>query len=521
MDISRTALQKNFSNDRHPAGAPFAGSPAGRSPRRGRAARRPGPWAETPERTTRQRIDPDGDDDEPSGERGPSRGGDLFQLYLHQMTEIRLLPRDEELWLAKQIDHHRKRLRAKLFESPVALAEVLPLLEGLENGSLVPARVVSLDDPRELKATLPKAVDAVRRILRDSSHGRPAFQSRRQRQCTALLEHLGIDLRKLIPVVHRLSDLSSRFDELERLLDSVRRPSHAAVEALRSEYERIRRSTLRTPESLRQWVRELKVHLAHYHHRKGMLVSANLRLVVSVAKKYINRGLSLPDLVQEGNTGLMRAADKFQYSRGFKFSTYAIWWIQQAILRALADFSRTIRLPAHAVEDIQKYHAAVSVLAQAKGRAPSIEAAAEEAGLSTTAVRSLMKFARRPVSLDDPLADGEQDSIRELVGDTRSPSPGASTWKETIRERLDRLLDTLNPREQEILRIRYGIDGRTPCTLEQLGRKFHLSRERIRQLERQAILKLKQRGDLAALKDALARPSSPLSLHAPRHMSLN
>jgi RNA polymerase primary sigma factor len=268
-------------------------------------------------------------------------------------------------------------------------------------------------------------------------------------------------------------------------------------------------------------VTELQTHLAHYHQRKGMLVSANLRLVVSVAKKYINRGLSLPDLVQEGNTGLLRAADKFQSQRGFKFSTYAIWWIQQAILRALADSSRTIRLPAHAVEDIQRFHAATSALAQANGRTPSVDAAAEEAGLSPTAARSLLKFARRPVSLDEPLAEGEQDSVRELVGDKGSPSPSTSTWKETVRERLDRLLDTLHPREQEILRIRYGIDGRTPCTLEQLGRRFRLSRERIRQLERQAILKLKHRSDLVALKEAMAKPSSPLSLHTPRHMSMN
>jgi RNA polymerase primary sigma factor len=439
------------------------------------------------------------------------------------MTEIRLLPRDEELWLAKQIDHHRKRLRAKLYESPFALTEILPLLEGLENGSLLPARVISLDQPREIKETLPRAIESVRRLLKNGGHGRDAFLVRRQRECTTLLERLGLDLRRLIPLVHRLADMSRRYSELEKILTGSRRPAKATADRSTpaGEFEYIRAMTLKTPETLRQWIRELQTHLAHYHQRKGMLVSANLRLVVSVAKRYINRGLSLPDLVQEGNTGLMRAADKFQYTRGFKFSTYAIWWIQQAILRALADFSRTIRLPAHAVEDIQKVHAATSALAQETGRTPSLEAAAEEAGLSHSAVRSLMKFSRRPVSLDEPLAEGEQDSVRELVGDTRSPSPGLSTWKETVRERLDRLLDTLNPREQEILRIRYGIDGRVPCTLEQLGRKFHLSRERIRQLERQAILKLKQRGDLAALRDALARPSSPLSLHAPRHMSLN
>ncbi|HVE38571.1 MAG TPA: RNA polymerase sigma factor RpoD/SigA [Planctomycetota bacterium] len=472
-------------------------------------------------RDARKKTDADGEEEE-GGERearGPSRGGDLFQLYLHQMTEIRLLPREEELWLAKQIDHHRKRLRAKLYESPIALAEILPILEGLEDGSLVPARVVSLDNPQEFKVFVPRAIESVRRILRDGDQGKQAFRTRRIRECTLILERLGLDLRKLIPMVHRLVDLSRRYDELERTLPTLRRSPQR--DALNREFEGIRRRTLKTPEALRQWVRELKVHLAHYHQRKGMLVSANLRLVVSVAKKYVNRGLSLPDLVQEGNTGLMRAADKFQYTRGFKFSTYAIWWIQQAILRALADFSRTIRLPAHAVEDIQRYHAAASAIAQETGRAPSLEAAAEEAGISHTAARSLIKFARRPVSLDEPLADGEQDSIRELVGDTRSPSPGASTWKDTVRERLDQLLGTLHPREQEILRIRYGIDGRTPCTLEQLGRKFHLSRERIRQLERQAILKLKARGDLAALRDALARPSSPLSLHAPRHMSLN
>lgn len=472
-------------------------------------------WSDPEAGRRRKKSDEGDDEDSILEEREGSRGGDLFQLYLHQMTEIRLLPREEELWLAKQIDLHRKRLRVKLFEAPIALAEMLPLLEGLHEGSLIPARLIALDNPAELRTAIPAALEAVSGVLREA--GRPQSRSRlrRQRRCTILLERLGFDLRRIIPIVHRMAELSRRYDELEREPAGEERP------ARREELDRIRRATLTSPEAFRRWVSELQTHLAHYHQRKGMLVSANLRLVVSVAKKYVNRGLSLPDLVQEGNTGLLRAADKFQSQRGFKFSTYAIWWIQQAILRALADSSRTIRLPAHAVEDIQRFHAATSTLAQTTGRAPSVDAAAEEAGLSPSAARSLLKFARRPVSLDEPLAEGEQDAVRELVGDNRSPSPSTSTWKETVRERLDRLLDTLNPREQEILRIRYGIDGRTPCTLEQLGRRFRLSRERIRQLERQAILKLKHRTDLAALKEAMAKPSSPLSLHAPRHMSMN
>lgn len=480
-------------------------------------------WSDPEAGRKRKKADGDDDDDSVAEEREGSRGGDLFQLYLHQMTEIRLLPRDEELWLARQIDLHRKRLRVKLYESPLALADILPLLEGLEEGSLIPARIVGLEESPTLLSTVSRTIEAIRGVLRDCGRPRTRTQVRRQRRCALMLEKLGIDLRKVIPIVRRMEELSRRYDELERTLSPERRSSLPMDErsARNVEMERIRRSTLKSPEELRRWVAELQTHLAHYHQRKGMLVSANLRLVVSVAKKYINRGLTLPDLVQEGNTGLLRAADKFQSQRGFKFSTYAIWWIQQAILRALADSSRTIRLPAHAVEDIQRFHAATSSLAQANLRVPSVDAAAEQAGLSPSAARSLLKFARRPVSLDEPLAEGEQDSVRELVGDTRSPSPGTSTWKETLRERLDRLLDTLHPREQEILRIRYGIDGRTPCTLEQLGRKFRLSRERIRQLERQAILKLKHRTDLVALKEAMAKPSSPLSLHAPRHMSMN
>jgi RNA polymerase primary sigma factor len=463
----------------------------------------------------------DSESPEPRGRDG-SRSGDLFQLYLQQMTRIRLLPREEEFRLAKQIAFHRKQFRVKLFESPVALAEVLAILEGCKSGSLIPARIVSMD-PRQLKTQLPRAIHAVQRLLHESRQDRAVFPTRRYRQCTIVLEGLGIDLRKLIPVALRLVQLSRRFDELEITLTPLRRTLLATGErrSLASEFRRIRRMTQRDPQNFRRWVQELSQYLSHYHQRRGKLVAANLRLVVAVAKKYVNRGLSLPDLVQEGNSGLMRAADKFQFTRGFRFSTYASWWIQQAILRALADFSRTIRLPVRAVENIRKVYAAANALAQETGRTASLEAAAEGAGLSHSSVRSLMKFARRPLSLDEPLADGDQDAIRDLVGDKRSPSPGASIWNDTLRERIDRLLDTLTPREQEVLRIRYGIGGRTPLTLEQLGRKFHLSRERIRQLERQALQKLKQRGELTALREVVDKRSSPLALHLPRHVSVN
>ena len=443
---------------------------------------------------------------------------DLFQQYLHEMSRIPLVAQEQELVLATQIDHHRKQLRARLFESPLALAEVLPILESLSQGKLVPVRVVTLVEPLLLQETLRETIDCIKSVLRNRSRGRLSIRLRRDG--VLLLERLGIDLKKLIPMISRHEELSRRYDQLERILEGAKRDRLPAEKrtVLHQEYQRIRGETLKSPQELRSWVRELGLDLSRYHQSKGLLVSANLRLVVSVAKKYRNRGLTLADLVQEGNTGLLRAAAKFQHRLGFRFSTYAIWWIEQGILRAIADFSRIIRLPDHAVDDLQKLHAAASAMTQESGRAPSLEATAERAGLSFSVVR-LMNLSRRTLSLDEPAA-AEEESAREFVSDARIPSPGASTLSSAVLELLDRALSMLSGREQEILRIRYGIDGRTPRSLEQLGRQFHVSRERIRQLQHQAILKLQKRGDLVALREALSTPSSALSLHAPRHQSL-
>jgi RNA polymerase primary sigma factor len=457
--------------------------------------------------------------DPSSLKQGGSPAGDLIRLYLRELSVIPLIAREEEVALAKKIDHHRKRLRARLYGSTQALAQILPIVEGLSEGNLNVAGKAALVSPGELEETFRKTIQSIKRTLRNSGQGRP--DTRVPRGCILLLTRLGIDLRKLMPLISRQNELSRRYDQLERLLGRAKRDRLSAEEdksVLRQEYERIRKETLKSPRELRRWVEHLNLDLARYHQSKGKLVSANLRLVVSVAKRYRNRGLSFPDLVQEGNTGLMRAADKFQHHRGFRFSTYAIWWIQQGILRGIADSSRTIRLPPNAVEELRKLHAASCALAQESGRAPTLEAAAEEAGLSCSAIR-LMSFSHRTLSLDEPVSAEKGDCARDFVSDARTPSPDASTLKTSVLEVLDRALNLLSPREQEILRIRYGIDGRTPRNLEQLGQQFNLSRERVRQLEHGAILKLQQRGDLVILREALRNSSSLLALHVPSHLS--
>lgn len=522
MEIARNA-------DVIPYDPPFGGlahriSVNGASPGRTRVLpRRHKAWNHDPSNTSpvfrKEDIE---ESDESTGESEKGSGsGDLFQVYLKQITSIRLLSKEAELELAKKIDLHRRRARRKLFESPLALTEIAAILKGIEQRALIPARYLAIESPQDLRRLLPRAVQAVRSVLNEVRRARVGTPPRRIHKCVAILESLGIDLKKLVPIIQHLSEVSRRYDELDTLLRAGAVLSRADRLSLEEEYDGIRRMTLKTPQDFHRWVRELESHMAHFNLRKGELVSANLRLVVSIAKKYVRRGISFLDLVQEGNTGLMRAADKFQYTRGFKFSTYAIWWIQQAIFRAIADFSRTIRLPVHATEEIQRYCSAANTLAQENGYSPSVGSAAEQAGLSESWVAALMKFTRRPLSLDEPVGEGETDPVRQLVADTRAVSPAASTYHEMLRERVDRVLRTLKPREEEILRIRYGLGGRTPCTLEQLARKFNLSRERVRQLERAAMHKLRQEGELSAIQESLAKPGSPLAVHAPRSMMLN
>jgi len=245
-----------------------------------------------------------------------------------------------------------------------------------------------------------------------------------------------------------------------------------------------------TPKQLDKRLRTLDRVFSQYDKAKRMLSGANLRLVVSIAKKYRNRGLSFLDIIQEGNTGLMRAVDKYEYRRGYKFSTYATWWIRQAITRAIADHARTIRIPVHMIETMSRLRTASKTLLQKLGKEPAIEEIADEARMSVEEARRVLKISRHPISLDRPIGESEDTYFGDFIEDDGVDSPVSSAAQEMLKERIDVVLKTLSYREREIIKLRYGIGDGYTYTLEEVGRIFKVTRERVRQVEAKAIRKL-------------------------------
>ena len=249
--------------------------------------------------------------------------------------------------------------------------------------------------------------------------------------------------------------------------------------------------TQESPRSLQQTLRDAsRQQFAEYEQVKRQLSSGNLRLVVSIAKKYRNRGLSFLDLIQEGNTGLMRAVDKYEYRRGFKFSTYATWWIRQAITRAIADQARTIRIPVHMIDVLSKLRNIQKKLQQELGREPTTEEIADRAGISLEEVQRVLDIGRHPVSLDRPVGEGEDCSFGEFIEDSTHDNPVKNANNGMLRDKIEALLKTLTYREREIIRLRYGLGDGYTYTLEEVGRIFKVTRERVRQIEAKAVRKL-------------------------------
>jgi RNA polymerase primary sigma factor len=307
-----------------------------------------------------------------------------------------------------------------------------------------------------------------------------------------LVEELSVRTQRMQPVMKRLEQICERMTEIQRHLKRIRRLKTATDERanLNRELQDLVLLTLESPETLRKRMEIIEKRFADYEQAMRELSGGNLRLVVSIAKKYRNRGLSFLDLIQEGNTGLMRAVDKYEYRRGYKFSTYATWWIRQAITRAIADQARTIRIPVHMIETMSKLRKVSKQLLQEKGREPTMEETAEAADVSLEETRRVLKISRHPISLDRPVGESEDSYFGDFIEDNSTDSPVNSATQEMLKDKIDSVLKTLTYREREIIKLRYGLGDGYTYTLEEVGRIFKVTRERVRQIEAKAVRKL-------------------------------
>ena len=307
-----------------------------------------------------------------------------------------------------------------------------------------------------------------------------------------LLEELSLRTQRLQPCMKRMEQISNRMTELHEQINSLRNLSSAEDERrrLQKELDDLMELTKETPQSMAAQMHTIQQRHAEYDKAMRDLSGGNLRLVVSIAKKYRNRGMTFLDLIQEGNTGLMRAVDKYEYRRGYKFSTYATWWIRQAITRAIADQARTIRVPVHMIETMTRLRAAARTLLQEIGREPTVEEMAELAGVPMEEARRVMRISRQPISLDKPIGESDDSAFGDFLEDRSNDSPVSNAASEMLKDKIDTVLKTLTYREREIIKLRYGLGDGYTYTLEEVGRIFKVTRERVRQIEAKAVRKL-------------------------------
>ncbi len=440
-------------------------------------------------------------------------GNDPIRMYLAQMAEIPLLTRPEEISLAKRIEVTRKRFRRAILGCSWSMQTTVDTLQRVHEGKLPFDRTIKVSLTERLTkeqiqsrmphnlATLVRLVERSKADFRllvnkrtsadEARTARQRFRRDRAKSLT-LVEELSLRTRRVQPLLKVLRGMSARMDRLQqelRLLDHGHGSRDDRAD-LRKELRDLMLSTLESPRSLRTRVAALEKLQTEYEAAKRNLSAANLRLVVSIAKKYRNRGLSFLDLIQEGNTGLMRAVDKYEYRRGFKFSTYATWWIRQAITRAIADQARTIRIPVHMIDVLSKLRTTAKRLLHELGREPTTEEMSQAAGIPLDEARRVLDMGRQPMSLDRPVGESEDASFSEFVEDLSAESPTQSATNGFLKDRIDSLLKTLTFREREIIRLRYGLTDGYTYTLEEVGRIFRVTRERVRQIEAKAVKKL-------------------------------
>lgn len=469
-------------------------------------------------------IDHTGEDD---------RIDDPVRIYLMQMGDIPMLDHEEELAVSRRIERFRRGYRNSMLATDYVLQAAVRLLENIRDNRLrldrtIEVSVVNLDEKaRLLKMLGPNLRTLHDLMLRNKADYAMAISRRqpmkvrreawrrllnRRVKAVRLVEEMGLRTQRLQPVLEKLRLILQRMEVIRRHLAAPCRSEQDMERAaeLRRELCQLMRISQESPATLRRRLARIDEYAKQYDAAKRDLSAGNLRLVVSIAKRYRNRGLSFLDLIQEGNTGLMRAVDKFEHARGYKFSTYATWWIRQAITRAIADHSRTIRVPVHIIDSLSRVRNATRDLTQENHGAPTLEQTAEAAGLSLEDAQCAMRMTRQPLSLDQPVSDHDDSYFGEFLEDYRENDLTTGMNESLLKTRIAQVLETLDYREREIIRLRFGLADGYAYTLEEVGKIFSVTRERIRQIETKALHALQnpsRAGMLAGFVDqSLAAP---------------